>query len=75
MQHKEIPKILKQHHFKISQTSKDQRWRTYVKLANGKRHLIAKNTLEEVELELYMHYTGAKTIRKKVHTLETLLPI
>ncbi|MFQ9892168.1 MAG: hypothetical protein ACLRWH_03120 [Emergencia sp.] len=76
MRKSELNKILEQHPYKIAQTGKDKRWRTYVKLENGKRHLIAKSTLEDVHQELYEHYKNLKPAPSvKVHTLETLFPI
>lgn len=52
--------ILEQHKFAISQ-GKDSYWRTYI-FTNGKRRLIKKKYLEDLEDALIDFYTGGKGI-------------
>jgi len=75
MRKSNIQKIVDQHPYKISQTGKDGRWRTYIKDENGKRKLIAKSSLEELHLTLYEFYQNPQLINtdKKV-TLNSLFP-
>lgn len=67
-------KILDNHEFPISQ-GKDGRYRTYIKLENGKRKQIAKTTLEALEealVDFYADQMESKKIAKI--TLESLYP-
>lgn len=75
MRKSEIQKVVEQHPYEISQTAKDQRWRTYIKGENGKRKLIAKSTLEDLHLALYEYYKNPELINfnQKV-TLKSLFP-
>ena len=59
MRKSNIQKIVDQHPYKISQTGKDKRWRTYIKDENGERKLIAKSSLEE------LHFHILPLLRKK----------
>ena len=75
MRKSNIQKVIDQHPFKIAQTGKDQRWRTYIKDNEGKRKLIVKSTLEDLHLTLYEYYKNPESIssNKKV-TLNSLYP-
>ena len=75
MKKSEIQKIVDEHPYEIAQTGKDKRWRTYIKLENGKRKLIAKATLEDVHLALYEHYKNPKASESnRKATLNSLYP-
>lgn len=75
MKKSEIQKIVDEHPYEIAQTGKDKRWRTYIKLENGKRKLIAKATLEDVHLALYDHYKNPRASESnRKATLNSLYP-
>lgn len=75
MKKSELQKIIDQHPYGIAQTGKDKRWRTYIKGEDGKRKLIAKSTLEDLQFALYDYYKNPESINsnKKV-TLNSLYP-
>ena len=67
-------RISEKHTAPITQ-GKDGRYRTYIKLEDGKRKQIAKSTLESVENELVEFYSGkAKEKLDAKITLESLYP-
>lgn len=67
-------KILKNHTSPITR-GKDGRYRTYIKLKNGKRKQIAKSTLESVEDALVEYYSGITDEKKAMQvTIESLYP-
>lgn len=51
--------IAQNHHSKITQSEKDRRWRTYVKV-EGKNKLVAKSRKEDLIEYLYRFYSGAE---------------
>lgn len=70
----ERKKILEKHSYAISK-GPDGRWRTYVKLDDGRRKQIAKSTREKVEDALVDFYSGKiHEDKAKAATLESLYP-
>lgn len=74
MKKAEIEKVIKKYHpYSISQ-GKDGRFKTYIKTDNG-RKLIAKVTLEKLNIALYEHYNRIEKINEgELVTLKTLYP-
>lgn len=74
MKQAERKKILEKHPYVISKGD-DNRYRTYVKLDNGKRKQIAKSSREKVEDALVDFYSGKEEkIKGQTATLESLYP-
>lgn len=70
----ERKKILENHPYPITQ-GKDGRWRTYIKLDDGKRKQIAKASLEKVQDALVDFYSGKiHEDKARAATLESLYP-